>query len=141
MLCLLIHIPKLIVSLNSLSVFSGCNMSTWERSQDCQPVKTSVLSWPICQKKSEGVIDLFPCTHSANFPPHFLSFLFLKLTSNKSYFFWVPATCQHQHHSQYDLQCPPSLYKDPFLGFSDNTGICQACLPPAFIFWVTMSPD
>lgn len=69
----------------------------------------------------------------------FLSFLLLKLTSNKSYFFRVPATCQRQHHSQYELQFPLFLYKDPFLGYIDNTGICQAGFPPAFIFWVAMS--
>lgn len=73
------------------------------------------------------------------FPPRFLSFLLPKLTSNKSYFFRVPATCQHQHHSQYELQFSPFLYKDPFLGSIDNTGICQACFPPVFIFCVAMS--
>lgn len=75
------------------------------------------------------------------FPPSFLSFLLLKLTSNKSYFFRVPATCQSQHHSQYELQFSPLLYKDPFLGSIDNTGICQACFPLAFIFWVATSLD
>lgn len=40
------------------------------------------------------------------FSSGFLSFLLLKLTSNKSYFFQVPAPCQHQHHSQYELPVP-----------------------------------
>ena len=59
----------------------------------------------------------------------FLSFLLLKLTSNKSYFFQVPAPCQHRHHSQYELPVPLCSTKPFFFVVSiDNSGICQALL-------------
>lgn len=95
--------------------FFGCNISIWKRCQNYQPVKTSALSWPICQKSIRESYWSFPLYSFSYFPPCFLSFLLLKLTSNKNYFFQVPATCQHQHRSQYELQFPPFLHKGPFL--------------------------
>ena len=63
------------------------------------------------------------------FSSGFLSFLLLKLTSNKSYFFQVPAPCQHRHHSQYELPVPLCSTKPFFFVVSiDNSGICQALL-------------
>jgi hypothetical protein len=62
----------------------------------------------------------------------FLSFL-PKLTSNKSYFFQVPATCQHQYHSQFELQFPPFLLKRSFFGSIDSPGTCQADFSQAFL--------
>lgn len=55
-------------------------------------------------KTSEGVIDPFLVLILNNSFPSAL--FFLLLTSNKSYFFQVPAPCQHQHHSQYELPVP-----------------------------------
>lgn len=81
------------------------------------------------------------------FSSGFLSFLLLKLTSNKSYFFQVPAPCQHQHHSQYELQVPlcstkPCFFFVFFFLLTVQVSV-KLCFSAVFIPlpWVTMSLD
>lgn len=54
-------------------------------------------------KKHQRELLIFSLVLIQLISPHFLSFLLRKLTFNKSDSYQVPATCQHQHRSQYEL--------------------------------------
>lgn len=69
--------------------------------------------------------------------PRFLSFLLLKLTSNKSYFFQVPAACQHRHHSQRALPFPLFSTKPLFLFLlTTQVSVKFASLLYLFLGWL-----
>lgn len=96
------------------------------RPLDCQVVKTSAFSWPICQKHIRESYWSFPLDLFSSF--FSVSFLFFLLS-------WHPVTdisfsCQ-QYVSTNNLHslCFRSLLfiQRPFLGYIDNVGIYLSC--------------
>lgn len=78
-------------------------------------------------KKHQRELLIFSLVLIQLISPHFLSFLLRKLTFNKSDSYQVPATCQHQHRSQYELQFSPFLYKHPFFVVLLTTQVPVRC--------------